>query len=100
MPRQELVIAAGYRLPRAPEMLSSETLPGGGLYFRSGPVRSEVHWPVVRDRASMATLVICGRLVSHRSSSGTASPGFPPLAAALAYSSAFLLRGIPWCAGT
>ena len=35
--------------------------PGGGLYFRSGLTRAE------RDQVSVATLVMCDRLVAKRS---------------------------------
>ena len=48
----------------------------------------------------MADLVMWERLVSHRYSSGTSSPGARLSAAALAYSSAFSLPVIPLCVGT
>ena len=76
-------------------------LPGEGLYFLLGsPRRSKIHCFVLCDRASVATLVMWERLVSHLSSSGTMLSGLLPLAASLAYSSAFSFPVTPWWAGT
>ena len=50
----------------------------------------------MRGRASVATLAMWARLVPHLYSSGSASSGLPPSAAAFANSSAFSLPGIPW----
>ena len=67
--RQELVIAAGYRLSRAAELLA-EALATGGLYRgRPDPAWLETHSFVVRGLASVAALVVWDRLVSHRCSS-------------------------------
>ena len=77
--------------------------PRGALYFRRGsPVRLEIHYLVVRERFSVATLAIWEKLVSHLSSSGTASAssGWLPSAAALAISSAVSVPWTPWWVGT
>ena len=50
----------------------------------------------MRGRVSVATLIMCDKLVSHLYSSGTASPGLPPSAAALAYWSGFSFAVTPW----
>ena len=45
--------------------------PGGGLYALSGQTWSEIHWAAVRGQVSVATLAMCGGLISHLHSSGT-----------------------------
>ena len=68
----------------------------GGLYFRQGsPVRLEIHFAIARGRFAVATLAIWDRLVSHLSSSGTASSGWLPSAAALAILPAVSLPRTP-----
>ena len=52
----------------------------GGLYFCRGMTWSEINWAAIWnwDQASVATLVIWDRLVSHLYSSGTISLGPSP----------------------
>ena len=95
-----MVIAASHLLPRATELLSSEASSRGGSVAPLGPhVAGD---PLARGAGPRleADLVICERLVSHRYSSGTSSPGVLPSAAALANSSAISLPGISLCAET
>ena len=54
----------------------------------------------MRDRVSVAALVVCDRLASHLYSPRTVLLELPLSAAALACWPAFSLPSAPWCAGT